>query len=206
MKTLCLLLKILLVGLSLLEIGFAPMTGGGDFEPTAPTASGDPNAYLQIAANDEGADIWKPSKYHGGYRYGPSMILNKDGSLDVWFAANGPGDIVDLVSYKRLYNGGSSCTKEVVTLKPTPESHDQKWTCDPGVIKFGGYYYIGYTTTADERGVDNDVCIARSKSPDGPFVEKWTGDGWGVRHTVYLLLLVQRQRHGNTCCNRRSHR
>ena len=55
----------------------------------------------------------------------------------------------------------------MIALSPTPESHDHMWTCDPGVIKFGGYYYIGYTTTADERGVDNDVCIARSKTPDG---------------------------------------
>lgn len=31
----------------------------------------------------------------------------------------------------------------------------------------------------DNRGVDNDICVARSKNPDGPF-EKWTGSGWGV--------------------------
>ena len=180
MKALYLVLKMLLIGISLLGIGFAPMTGGGDFEPASKVESGDPNYYLQIAAEDEGLDTWQPAKITGGYRYGPSMILNKDGSLDVWSASNGPGDIVDLVCYKRLYDGGRSATKEVVALKPTPESHDWKWTCDPGVIKFGGYYYIGYTTTLDERGVDNDVCIARSKTPDGPFLEKWTGTGWGV--------------------------
>ena len=107
------------------------------------------------------------------------MILNSDMSIDLWSAASGPGDIVDLVSYKRLYDGGRKSTREVIALKPTAESLDGGWTCDPGVIKFGDYYYIGYTTTANPGGVDNDVCVARSKSPDGPY-EKWTGDGWGT--------------------------
>ena len=107
------------------------------------------------------------------------MILNADGSLDVWSAANGPGDIVDVVTYKRLSEGGAKSTGEVIALKPTADSYDWKWTCDPGVIRFGGYYYIGYTTTLDERGVANVVCVARGRTPTGPF-EKWTGAGWGV--------------------------
>ena len=164
----------------LLNIGFAPVSGGGDLTGSGAATPGDPDVYLQLSAKDEGTDTWRPSKTRGGYRYGPSMILNADGSLDVWSAATGPGDLVDLVGYKRLYDGGKSCTKETVALKPTPESLDQMWTCDPGVIKFGGYYYIGYTTTADDRGTDNDVCVARSKTPDGPFLEKWTGEGWGL--------------------------
>ena len=180
MKTLYLILKTLLAGVSMLGILSSPITGGGDFAPTKTVEPGNPDMYLQICAGDEGLDTWRPSEYYGGYRYGPSMILNVDGSIDLWSAANGPGDIVDVVTYKRLYDGGQSCSKETVALKPTAETHDQKWTCDPGVIKFGGYYYIGYTTTADERGVDNDVCIARSRTPNGPFLEKWTGSGWGV--------------------------
>lgn len=158
---------------------FIPASVIADFAPSELTEPGNPAQYLQISVNDEGFDTWRPVTSNGGYRYGPSMILNKDGSIDVWSAANGPGDIVDLVSYKRLTDGGRKSTKEVVALKPTPESHDQKWTCDPGVVKFGDYYYIGYTTTADPRGVDNDVCVARSKNPAGPY-EKWTGSGWGV--------------------------
>ena len=179
MENLYIVLKTLLAYLSLLGIGFAPMTGGGDFAPSEPVEPGDQAKYLQIEAPDQGIDIWNPGSLHGGYRYGPSMILNKDGSIDIWCAANGPGDIVDVAAYKRLYDGGRRCTKETVALKPTSgDTHDWKWTCDPGAVKFGDYYYIGYTTTLDERGTDNDMCVARAKSPEGPFIEKWDGSGW----------------------------
>lgn len=181
METMLLVLKILFTGIAMFGFLRIPIADGGNFAPSAETTPGDPDAFLQIRAVDGGTDIWNPTKQHGGYRYGPSMILRTDGSLDAWFAANGPGDLVDVINYKRLYDGGKSTSKEIVALKPTPESHDERWTCDPGVVKIGDYYYIGYTTTKDERGVDNDVCIARCKSPAGPFLEKWTGSGWGVR-------------------------
>lgn len=183
MKTIILILKTLLVCLTVLGVGdsaFAPMHGGGDFAPSGTVETGDTASYLQIAADDAGFDTFRPCKLTGGYHYGPSMILNTDGSIDLWSAANGPGDIVDVVTYSRLFDGGKKRTKEVVALHATSETQDAKWTCDPGVIKFGGYYYIGYTSTMDERGVDNNVYVARSKDPAGPFNEKWTGDGWGV--------------------------
>ncbi len=182
MKTILVYLTILGIG----NFGFAPMRGGGDFEPSAPSEPSDPEQFLQIEAVDTGFDSFNPTELGGGYRYGPSMILNRDGSLDLWSAANGPGDIVDLVTYCRLFNEGTKRTKEVVALSPTPETEDARWACDPGVIKFGGYYYIGYTSTMDERGTDNSVYVARSKNPDGPF-EKWTGSGWGVEPVVPLV-------------------
>ena len=160
---------------------YTPVPDAGDLISTGKTVPGNTEQFIQINADDRGFDIWKPHSRNGGYRYGPSIILNADGSLDIWCASNGSGDIVDIVNYRRLYNGGTKGTKEKAALMPTPESHDSKWVCDPGVIKFGGYYYIGYTTTLDGRGVDNDVCVARSKSPDGPFNEKWTGSGWGAK-------------------------
>ncbi|MBR0112452.1 MAG: hypothetical protein IJM02_01785 [Clostridia bacterium] len=172
------ILKTLFTGLFLISLSFSEKPAGGDFPAGEVPGPGDEGKYLQIDAPDEGFDIWQPGERNGGYRYGPSMILNTDGSIDVWRAASGPGDIVDLIAYKRLYDGGKKGTNEVIAVKPTSESHDQKWTCDPGVIKFGGYYYIGYTTTANPAGVDNDVCVARSKNPEGPY-EKWTGSGWG---------------------------
>lgn len=172
-------IKMLLVTFYTLGGLYADAPAGGDFSPSKPVEPGNETEYLQIEAEDEGFDTWNPVKDHGGYRYGPSMILNEDGSLDVWSAANGPGDIVDIVTYKRLWDGGKSSTKEAAALKPTSGSYDWKWTCDPGVIKFGGWYYIGYTTTLDERGVANVMCVGRSKNPYGPF-EKWTGSGWGA--------------------------
>ncbi len=103
------------------------------------------------------------------------MILNSDGSLDVWSASNGPGDFIDIVNYKRYSPDFKKSTKEVTALTPTAETYDcgeVPCACDPGVIKFGGWYYIGYSTIW--------TCVARSRNPQGPFIEKWTGDGWGI--------------------------
>ena len=52
--------------------------------------------------------------------------------------------------------------------------------CDPAVIKYGEWYYIGYTSTvfANGGGVCNNGFIGRAKSPTGPF-ERWCGNGWG---------------------------
>ena len=48
----------------------------------------------------------------------------------------------------------------------------------PGVVYFNGYYYLGYTSTLNSTGFCNNVFVARSGTPDGPF-EKWNGNGWG---------------------------
>ena len=57
---------------------------------------------------------------------------------------------------------------------------DHYSVCDPAVIYFDGYYYIGYTSTivSTNGGINNNCFVARSKNPDGPF-EKWNGSGWG---------------------------
>ncbi|MCR5041365.1 MAG: hypothetical protein K6C36_04600 [Clostridia bacterium] len=180
MEKIVLAIKAVMVLLFIFNVRF-PQTGpGAEFGLSPDPEPGDENCYIQIKAVDTGLDTWQPSRAHGGYRYGPSMILNADGSLDVWSASDGPGDVVDIVDYKRLYDGGKSRTKEVTALEPSPAGYDEHWACDPGVIKLGEYYYIGYTTTLDYRGVNNVVCVGRSKNPAGPFTEKWNGEGWGV--------------------------
>ena len=179
METFLQALKMLFVFVFGIGLLFPTEIEGGDFPPSEPVEKGDETKYVRISADDEGFDIWRPVKGRGGYRYGPSMILNSDGSLDVWSASTGPGDLIDLVNYSRWSKGFETRTKEVTAVKPTAEGYDRMWTCDPGAIKFGGYYYIGYTTTTDSRGIKNDVCVARSRTPEGPFVEKWTGNGWG---------------------------
>ena len=196
MKVLMTVLKTLFASLYLIAALFETAPAGGDFPPSGTAEPGDETKYLQIAADDEGFDVFRPVKNMGGYRYGPSMILNADGSLDAWYAANGPGDIVDVVTYKRLYDGGKKSTREVIALKPSAESYDQMWTCDPGVIKFGDYYYIGYTTTVNPDGVDNDVCVARSRDPQGPFEEKWDGEGWSASPKPIVRYTDDPQRFG----------
>ncbi len=172
--------KTLLVYLTVLGVG----TGGlaqffqpGDLTGNV-TEPGDQSQYLQMEATDSGWDTYKPGRVYGGYRYGPSMILNDDGTIDLWSAANGTYGFWDAIAYSRLYKDGKIRGKETFVVKPTPGSQDDLSCCDPGVIKFGGYYYVGYTSTMDTRGVDNDVYVARSKKPGGPY-EKWDGKGWG---------------------------
>ena len=44
-----------------------------------------------------------PGRVYGGYRYGPSMILHDDGTIDLWSAANGTYGFWDAIAYSRLY-------------------------------------------------------------------------------------------------------
>lgn len=118
---------------------------------------------------------------HGGkdgYRYGPSIIINPDKSIDIWLASPGIPEQWDWIRHRHSIDGGKSWSEEAVVLQPTPNSPDRMSVCDPGVIKFGGYYYLGVTAFYDKKGRGNGIFIARSKYPIGPF-EKWNGHGWG---------------------------
>ena len=116
----------------------------------------------------------------GGYRYGPSMIINEDGTIDCWLASNsGVSGEIDWGKYRRSYDGGHTWTADTGAVRPTSAAEDWNWSCDPGVIKIGDYYYATYTTILWHDGLDNNLFVARSKTPQGAFVEKWTGSGWG---------------------------
>ena len=115
-----------------------------------------------------------------GYRYGPSMIINDDGTIDCWLASNsGVSGEVDWGKYRRSYDGGFTWTVDTGSVRPTSAAEDWNWSCDPGLVKIGDYYYATYTTILWHDGVDNNLFVARSKTPNGAFVEKWCGDGWG---------------------------
>lgn len=98
-----------------------------------------------------------------------SMICTRDGSSEIYW---------DKIVYMHSDDGGKTWTDEVASLLPTEGSRDALSCCDPGVAYWGGYYYIGYTSTEDKSGRNNHVYMARSKSPAGPW-EKWNGNGWG---------------------------
>ncbi|MBR4859020.1 MAG: hypothetical protein IKU08_07525 [Clostridia bacterium] len=138
------------------------------------------NEYIKMEITDVGYDIFNPDAEKGGYRYGPTLFVNADGSIDAFFACPGRGGQWDWISYKHSPDGGKTWTDEKSVLQPTPDSPDFYSCCDPGVVKFGEYYYIGYTSTVNVNGTDNNVFVARSKNIDGPY-EKWNGNGWGGR-------------------------
>lgn len=91
---------------------------------------------------------------------------------------NGVASYWDQIAYRHSSDGGKTWSSDQMVLKPTLGSRDQLSCCDPGVAKWGGYYYLGYTSTEDTRGTDNHAYVCRSTSPTGPW-EKWNGSGWG---------------------------
>ena len=147
------------------------------FKDTLPDIDPDPNTHVSVSAASEPVTIYKPPVDGSGYRYGPSIMYYADGSCDAWFSTPGWNGEWDWITYKHS-DDGINFTGEKVVLMPTPDSMDKYSCCDPGVIYFGGYYYLGYTSTIVEGGVNNNVFVARSKNPDGPY-EKWNGSGWG---------------------------
>ncbi len=141
----------------------------------------DPDKHINVTVDaDTGYDIYQlPSILDSGYRYGASIIVNEDGTMDAWFAMTGCGhEQWDWISWKHSEDGGKTWSEEKCVLQPTPDSLDHYSCCDPGVIYFNGYYYLGYTSTVNANMCDNNIFVARSENPDGPF-EKWNGSGWG---------------------------
>ena len=161
--------------------GRTPVTGATpptSFDNATTDVIADPNKFMTISLVDEGHDIYAYKKGASwGYRYGPSMMLYSDGTMGAWFASPGAGGPWDFFTYKTSDDSGATWSQDKVVLQPTAESMDYASVCDPGVVYFGGYYYIGYTSTI-YLGGSNNVFVARSKYPDGPY-EKWNGSGWG---------------------------
>ena len=150
------------------------------FTDTLAKVEPNPDQHVTMTVTDEGYDVFAPLDGKWGYRYGPSIIYYPDGSIDAWFATPGTSGEWDWFTYKHSDDNGATWSKEVVVLRPTPDSMDHYSVCDPGVVYFDGYYYLGYTSTivSTNGGINNNVFVARSQNPDGPF-EKWNGEGWG---------------------------
>ncbi len=133
-----------------------------------------------MAVTDKGYDIYRLTEgREWGYRYGCTYLYNEDGSIDAYFACVGTiSGEWDWIAYRHSPDGGETWEEEKIVLTPTQGSMDHFSNCDPGVVYFDGYYYLGYTSTLNSSGFCNNLFVARSKNPDGPF-EKWNGSGWG---------------------------
>ncbi len=156
---------------------------GGSEEPGQEAEKNEyADKHIRLTLNDSGWDVFAPSSAHlPDYRYGPSIMLNDDGSIDAWFSAPGDGAReFDWITHRHSDDGGETWTDERSVISPSPCSPDYLSTCDPDVFYYDGYYYMGYTSTINRKakGICNSVFLARSESPDGPY-EKWNGHGWG---------------------------
>ncbi len=140
----------------------------------------DESKTLDMAVTGDGYDIYRLTDGIGwGYRYGCTYLYNEDGTVDAYFARVGNASTEwDWIAYRHSPDGGVTWEPERVVLTPTQGSMDHFSNCDPGVVFFNGYYYLGYTSTLNSAGACNNLFVARSKTPDGPF-EKWNGSGWG---------------------------
>lgn len=188
----------ILLTLGILQTPYAQYTplDGREYKDGEITADADALGFVKITAVDEGFDIFNPEKGSDfGYRYGPSMIMNADGSIDAYFSAPGTNDEWDWITYRHSPDAGKTWTEEKSVLQPTPDSKDFFSCCDPGIIKTGDYYYLAYTSTVVDGGVDNNVFVARSKNPDGPF-EKWNGNGWGGKPEPIIEFTGNPERYG----------
>ena len=143
---------------------------------------------IRVPVAGEGLTIYNTTG-NFNYRYGPSIIVNDDGSIDAWFAS--PGSLVsgsgmaDVFTWRHSTDGGQTWTAEKVVLTGSAKPAEDWWSvCDPGAACFDGYYYLAYTSTTNTssssglQGLENNCYIARGTSPSGPW-EKWNGTGWG---------------------------
>ena len=138
--------------------------------------------HLKLSIPDSGNEIYSPNTSLGlDYRYGPSILLNEDGSLDAWFSSPSFNlTEFDWITHRHSNDNGKTWSNEAIVLCPTPNSLDALSVCDPDVFFHDGYYYIGYTSTIDGtyNGLCNSIFLARAENPRGPY-EKWNGSGWG---------------------------
>lgn len=140
----------------------------------------DPTQVPDMTVTEDGYDIYQLTRGNEwGYRYGCTYLYNDDGSVDAYFACVGTiSGEWDWIAYRHSPDGGETWENEKIVLTPTQGSMDHFSNCDPGVVYFDGYYYLGYTSTLNSTGLCNNLFVARSENPDGPF-EKWNGSGWG---------------------------
>ena len=140
-----------------------------------------------------GRYLWvlsKPSQHAGVWIYsakksGHTCTAFQNGnnvSGSYMMLPQAPGGTIywDAPTYQRSTDGGKTWSTEVEALLPTQGSRDEFSACDPGVFRYGDYYYLGYTSTENSAGIDNHLYLARGTSPTGPW-EKWNGQGWGGR-------------------------
>lgn len=139
-----------------------------------------PGTYLWILTEPSGtAGVWKKEGTISGVNnflngtliagnYQSFILVNASSGATYW----------DQVAYRRSADGGKTWIADSMVLKPTEGTRDQFSICDPGVVKCNNYYYIGYTSTEDKRGLFNHAYVARALSPNGPW-EKWNGEAWG---------------------------
>ncbi len=188
------ILAILAILLLLTAVACGSRSSSDTHNDTSADRVTDSTKHINVSIPKEnGVDVYQVHENApSGYRYGPSIIVNDDGSIDMWLAGGGSGtEQWDWIVYQHSEDG-VEWSEEKCVLQPTPNALDHYSCCDPGVIYLDGYYYLGYTSTLNESQCDNNLYVARSKNPDGPF-EKWNGKGWGGNDPKPIVFFTEDQ-------------
>lgn len=118
------------------------------------------------------------------YRYGPSIIIDGNNTIHLWSCSPGAGTEWDWIRLMRSWDNGNTW-KEGVDLQPTDSSADALSACDPGIVRYAGYYYLAYTSTMNSAGTENHVFVARKGCMNCTW-EKWNGNGWGGNPSPFI--------------------
>lgn len=128
-------------------------------------------------------ELFGESKDENFYNYCPTVMMEGNDTMHVWYCTNKDSGIVyDYIGYRKgtlNASGKWEFTEKQIVLSPAGVSSgewDGKHNCDPSVVKgsfaMGGetysylMAYLGCTT-----GDVNQVGIAVAKAPEGPFVK-----------------------------------
>lgn len=149
---------------------------------------------VEMEITNAPTDVYITDSLNGGYRYGPAIIADGNGRVEAFFSTDYASSVWDVISYRTSDDGGDSWGDESVTLVPVAGSDEHYSNCDPGAFKVGDWYYVGYTSTFDGRGLYNFIYCARSKTPsEQSGWEKWNGTGWGGNEPKPILTYLGTQ-------------
>lgn len=116
------------------------------------------------------------------YNYCPTIMIENSNTMHIWYCSNkDSGKVTDYVAYRKgtlTSDGKWTFSEKEYALAPTEGTWDQVHVCDPSVIK-GTFtynseeysYLMAYLGCNTYNCTINEVGIAVSKTPNGPFIK-----------------------------------
>lgn len=116
------------------------------------------------------------------YNYCPTVMIENTTTMHVWYCSNKEsGRVVDHIAYRKgtlTSDGKWTFSEKELVLQPTEGTWDSAHVCDPSVVK-GNFkynneeyhYLMAYLGCESKNVTSNQVGIAVSKEPNGPFIK-----------------------------------
>lgn len=142
---------------------------------------------LEETVGDDGEEYF--------YNYCPSIKIENNEMHSYYCTNKDWGNITDYIGYRngRIYEDKLYQSDEKLVIAPTPDTWDERHTCDPTVIK-GEFLYNGETYNylmaflgcVPSDCTLNETGIAVSKNPQGPWIKcnSSTDDGVPINPLV----------------------